>query len=55
MDERSAGHRVVLISKTVFLLILFLLCQLGSEFKFQSAAENDTKVGDLPGHEGNIC
>ncbi|KAH9659116.1 putative LRR receptor-like serine/threonine-protein kinase [Citrus sinensis] len=51
MDERSAGHRVVLISKTVFLLILFLLCQLGSEFKFQSAAENDTKVGDLPGHE----
>ncbi|KAL9416765.1 hypothetical protein AB3S75_039870 [Citrus x aurantiifolia] len=51
MDERSAGHRVVLISKTVFILILFLLCQLGSEFKFQSAAENDTKVGDLPGHE----
>ncbi|KAH9698997.1 putative LRR receptor-like serine/threonine-protein kinase [Citrus sinensis] len=51
MDERYAGHRVVLISKTVFLVILFLLCQLGSEFKFQSAAENDTKVGDLPGHE----
>ncbi|XP_052288265.1 probable LRR receptor-like serine/threonine-protein kinase At1g53430 isoform X3 [Citrus sinensis] len=51
MDERSAGHRVVLISKTVFLLILFLLCQLGSEFKFQSTAENDTKVGDLPAHE----
>ncbi|GAY67127.1 hypothetical protein CUMW_254090 [Citrus unshiu] len=51
MDERYAGHRVVLISKTVFLLILFLLCQLGSEFKFQSAAENNTKVGDLPGPE----
>ena len=55
MDERSAGHRVVLITKTVFLLTLFLLCQLGSEFKFQSTAENDTKGGDLPPNEGNIC
>lgn len=56
MDERAAGPRVVLIIiKTVFVLILFLLCQLGSEFKFRSAAENDVKEGDLPGDEGNIC
>ncbi|GAY68375.1 hypothetical protein CUMW_263640, partial [Citrus unshiu] len=48
MDERSAGHRVVLITKTVFLLTLFVLCQLGSKFKFRSAAENGIEVGDLP-------
>ena len=55
MDERSAGHRVVLITKTVFLLTLFVLCQLGSKFKFRSAAENGIEVGDLPRGEGNIC
>lgn len=58
MDERAP----IVLTKIVVLLFLFPLCQLGSEFKIQSAAElsgyyptsplGTVNVSRLPNEEG---